>query len=66
MARPSTSPEKQLAADAHRIGVLAYFSQELRAEGKPHVRLFSRGVNVANCASIDEARVWLGLAEGRQ
>jgi hypothetical protein len=63
MPRPSDSPEAQLAAEAHRIGVLAFFSPTLKAEGRPHVRLFSRGSNLAELHTIDEAREWLRLHE---
>lgn len=61
MPRPPDSPEAQLASEAHRIGVLAFFSPTLKAEGKPHVRLFSRGANLAELLTVSDARDWLRL-----
>jgi hypothetical protein len=64
--RPPGSPEAQLATDAHRVGVLAYFSTAAQAAGKPHIRLFARGGNVTELSTIDQARDWLQLRQREQ
>lgn len=66
MARRSTSPERELAVEANRVGVFVWTSPALRAQGKAHIRAFARGTNLANFHTAHEAREWLRLHEGRQ
>lgn len=63
MAR-SKSPEQVLADSAYQIGVLAFCSPTLKDKGLPHILLYSRGANLAELRTIEEAEAWLRLQAG--
>jgi len=61
MPRRPQTPEQQLAAEAHRIGVLAFINQTALAAGQPHVTLYARGGQLTALPSVAAARDWLRL-----
>jgi len=61
MQRQPKTPERQLADEAHLVGVLAFINLTALAAGQPHVTLYSRGGQLAALPSVDAARAWLRL-----